>query len=155
MRQLVGRTRLQMILIDVNLLVCAYRVEADRHVPAAEWLTAILSGPQEISLINDVLAGFLRIVTNPKIFVDPAPSQHALGFVEALIASPRARWTSTSQATWRTVRNLVDNDRGLRGHLIPDAVLASTAVAHGMRLATCDHGFARFPDLDWFDPLAD
>lgn len=121
----------------------------------AEWLTAILSGPQEISLINDVLAGFLRIVTNPKIFVDPAPSQHALGFVEALIASPRARWTSSSQATWRTVRNLVDNDRGLRGHLIPDAVLASTAVAHGMRLATCDHGFARFADLDWFDPLAD
>ncbi len=144
-----------MILIDINLLVYAYRVEADRHVLAAEWLTATLSGTQDISLIDDVLAGFLRIVTNPKIFVDPAPSQHALGFVEALIASPRARWTSSSQATWRTLRTLVDHDRGLRGNLIPDTVLASTAIAHGMRLATCDRGFARFPDLDWFDPLAD
>ncbi len=144
-----------MILIDINLLVYAYRVEADRHVGAAEWLTATLSGTQEIALVNEVLAGFLRIVTNPKIFVDPAPSQHALGFIEVMIASPRARWTSSSLATWRTIRTLVDHDRKLRGNLISDTVLASTATAHGMRLATCDRGFARFPGLDWFDPLAE
>ena len=144
-----------MILIDINLLVYAYRVEAERHDGAARWLTATMSGTQEISLIDEVLAGFVQIVTNPKIFGDPAPTRHALGFVEALISSPRARWTSSSSATWRTLRALVDGDRGLRGNLIPDTFLASVAIAHGMRLATCDRGFARFAGLEWFDPLAE
>ena len=71
------------------------------------------------------------------------------------MAAPRARWTSSSQATWRTLRTLVDHDRGRRANLISDTVLASTAIAHGMRLATCDRWFAPFPEHDWFDPLAD
>lgn len=30
---------------------------------------------------------------------------------------------------------------------------AALTVEHGLRLATTDHGFARFPRLEWFDPL--
>ncbi len=36
---------------------------------------------------------------------------------------------------------------------VPDTHLAALAVDHGLRLATADGGFARFPDLDWFNPL--
>lgn len=42
---------------------------------------------------------------------------------------------------------------GLRANDVPDAALAALAIEHGLRLATSDSGFARFPRLDWFDPL--
>jgi predicted nucleic acid-binding protein len=47
----------------------------------------------------------------------------------------------------------ISQDHGIRGNLVPDAYLAALAVSHGCRLATSDRGFARFPGLDFFDPV--
>ncbi len=52
---------------------------------------------------------------------------------------------------WTGLSRLLHDDPGVVG-LVPDAFLASLAVAHGCRLATADRGFARFPGLTWFDP---
>lgn len=142
-----------MIVADVNLLVYAYRPESDRHDGAAAWLTNTLSGYEDVALLDVVLAGFLRIVTHAKVFENPAPTNHALGFVEAIYATSRARWITSAPATWRTMRELINHDRGLHGNMIPDTLLAAIAISHGARLATCDRGFARFPGLSWFDPL--
>ncbi len=142
-----------MIVADVNLLVYAYRPESDRHDAAATWLAKTLSGQEEVALLDVVLAGFLRIVTNARIFSDPAPASHALRFVEAVVAASRAQWVPSNPATWRTVRELIDHDRQLHSNMIPDTLLAAISIAHGARLATCDRGFARFPGLSWFDPL--
>ncbi len=70
------------------------------------------------------------------------------------MATPSARWVPSTPRTWQVLRRLADQDRNLRGNLVPDAFLAATAIWQGARLATCDRGFARFPDLDWYDPLA-
>ena len=142
-----------MIVADVNLLVYAYRPESDRHELAAAWLATTLSGTEEVGLLDVVLGGFLRIVTNSKIFADPAPANHALSFVEALAAASKARWVPSTPAIWRTLRELIDHDSRLHGNMIPDTLLAAITIAHGARLATCDRGFARFPGLRWFDPL--
>ena len=37
--------------------------------------------------------------------------------------------------------------------LVSDAHLAALAVEHGCRIATRDRDFARFPAVEWFDPL--
>ncbi len=142
-----------MIIADVNLLVYAYRPESDRHDSAAMWLANTLSGGEDIALLDVVLGGFLRIVTNSKIFDDPAPADHALSFVEALAGASRARWIPSTPAAWRTVREMINHDRGLHGNMIPDTLLAAITIAHGARLATCDRGFARFSGLSWFDPV--
>ncbi len=142
-----------MILIDVNVLVYAYRAESDRHDAAASWMAETLAGNQEVGVLDLVLAGFVRISTNPRIFEDPSPTADALGFVDAILQSPKARWISSSSVTWQIFHELVESDRGIRGNLVPDAYLAAAAIASGARLATCDLGFARFPRLDWFDPL--
>ncbi len=142
-----------MIVTDINLLVYAYRPESDRHELAKAWLSDTLAGREDLALIDVVMAGFLRIVTNIKIFADPAPTAHALTFVDAIVSARHARWVDSSPATWRTMRELISHDRGLRGNLIPDTLLAAITIAQGARLATCDHGFARFPGLTWFDPL--
>ncbi|TPW10422.1 MAG: putative PIN domain nucleic acid-binding protein [Acidimicrobiaceae bacterium] len=143
-----------MIVADVNLLVYAYRLESDRHDRAAAWLAETLSGGDDVALIDVVLSGFLRIVTNAKIFADPAPASHALDFVETIVSATRSRWVAASPSAWRKMRELVSSDRGLRGNLIPDAFLAAVTISQGARLATCDRGFARFPGLEWFDPLS-
>lgn len=141
-----------MIVTDVNLLVYAYRPESDRHDAAAAWLARTLPN-EDFALTDLALAGFLRLVTNSRIFSDPAPTAHALTFIEAIAAANRARWIAPTRATWRVVRELVELDRGLVGNLIPDTVLAALTIANGGRLATCDRGFARFHGLDWFDPI--
>jgi hypothetical protein len=142
------------ILPDVNVLVYAYRREAENHDAYAAWLTALVAGGDELALVDHCLAGMVRIVTNPRIVADPAPTTHALSFVDRLRGAARARSLASTPATWVTLAEMAGADRGVKGNLVPDAYLAALAITHGCRLATADRGFARFPDLDHFDPAS-
>lgn len=143
-----------MILPDVNVLVYAYRREAEDHDTYAAWLTTVVAGQDELALADHCLTGFLRIVTNPRIFGAPAPTAEALAFVDRLRRSRRGRPVAATPATWDVFAGHVAQDRGIRGNLVPDAYLAALAVSHGCRLATADRGFARFTGLEFFDPAA-
>lgn len=57
-----------------------------------------------------ILADFVRIVTNAKIFERPAPAALALDFVDRLVAAPRRRWLSASEASWTQFGALVRDD---------------------------------------------
>lgn len=142
-----------MILPDVNTLVFAYRRESERHDEYHHWLQTALTGPEDLALADHCLAGFLRIVTNPRIYLDPAPSSDAAAFVDRLRYSPKARLVAATSATWELLDDWIASDGGIRGNLVPDAYLAALAVSHGCRLATADRGFARFERLEFFDPL--
>jgi len=142
------------ILPDVNVLVYAFRREADEHERYASWLADVVAGADELALHDHALLGVVRIVTNPRIMPKPAPISLALEFVGRLHTASRARWLPAGPASWRHLGDLADHDRGITGNLVPDAYLAALALAHGCRLATADRGFARFPRLDWFDPAA-
>jgi len=140
------------ILPDVNVLVYAFRREAQGHERYASWLAEVVTGSEELALLDASLTGFLRIVTNRRVFATPAPAEVALGFVTRLRNGARARWLPTGAPSWDRLDQLVASDRGIVANLVPDAHLAAVALAHGCRLATADRGFARFPGLDWFDP---
>jgi uncharacterized protein len=142
------------ILPDVNILVCAYRREAEDHDAYAAWLTMLVAGHDELALVDHCLTGFLRIVTNPRILADPAPTSAALAFVDRLRGARRGRPVAATTSTWDVLAGHIAGDRGIRGNLVPDAYLAALAVSHGCRLATADRGFARFPGLEFFDPVA-
>jgi hypothetical protein len=141
------------ILPDVNILVFAYRRESDHHDEYHRWLQTVLTGPEDLALVDHCLTGFLRIVTNPRIYVDPAPATEAAVFVDQLRLSPRARPVAATSATWELLNDWIASDHGIRGNLFPDAYLAALAVSHGCRLATADRGFARFEHLEFFDPI--
>jgi uncharacterized protein len=142
------------ILPDVNVLVYAYRREAEEHDAYAAWLTTLVAGDDELALADHCLTGFLRVVTNPRIFTDPAPTAGALAFVDRLRRARRGRPVTATSATWDVLARHIAQDRGIRGNLVPDAYLAALAVSHGCRLATADRGFARFPELEFFNPVA-
>jgi uncharacterized protein len=143
-----------MIVPDVNVLVYAYRREAQRHQQYAAWLTGVVAGDDELGLVEGALTGFVRVVTNPRIVADPAPTSEALRFVHALRTGRRARWLAATDATWAQLESFARTDHQVRGNLVPDAWLAAVARSHGGRVATADRGFARFEGLDWFDPAA-
>jgi uncharacterized protein len=141
------------ILPDVNVLVYAYRREAEDHDAYATWLTTLVAGRDELALADHCLTAFLRIVTNPRVFTDPAPAAEALTFVDRLRRARRGRPMTATPATWDVLAGHIAQDRGIRGNLVPDAYLAALAVSHGCRLATADRGFARFAGLEFFNPV--
>lgn len=143
-----------MIVPDVNVLVFAHRRESTDHVLYAHWLNELASGPEELGLADTALLGFLRVVTNRRIFHDPTPMSEALAFVEALRSARRARSLAGSGAVWNLFADLAMTDTHVRANLVPDAWIAALALAHGGRVASNDRGFARFDRLDWFDPAA-
>jgi toxin-antitoxin system PIN domain toxin len=142
------------IVPDVNVLVYAHHRDAATHEQYAEWLADVVAGADELGLVEAALTGFLRVVTHPRVFADPATSSQALAFVTALRGGKQARTLAATEATWQHFADIAAADRQVRGTLVPDAWLAAMARSHGGRLATADRGFARFAGLRWFDPVA-
>ena len=143
-----------MILPDVNVIVYAYKREEEHHARYADWLNDVAAGSEPLVLVDLVLTGFLRIVTNPRIYADPTPLGEGLAFVAALRNARPSRSVRGTTAAWEQFAAFAQADRMLRGNLVPDAWLAAIAVSIGARVATADSGFSRFDGLDWFDPVA-
>jgi predicted nucleic acid-binding protein len=61
------------------------------HEQNADWLKAVVDGPEPFALGVLVAVGFVRIVTNTTIYEDPTPLPVALAAIEQLAAHPRCR----------------------------------------------------------------
>jgi predicted nucleic acid-binding protein len=59
------------ILVDANLLIYAHVSSFPQHTQARDWLDGQLSGRARVGLPWPSLLGFLRIVTNPRVFQRP------------------------------------------------------------------------------------
>ena len=141
-----------MILPDVNVLVYAARDDRPACAQYRAWLGDVLAGPEPVALVTPVLAGFLRVVTNPRIFPRPSTLDDALGFVDAVCAAPAAVVPALSE---RIAGILSDVCRraGATADRVPDAYLAAIAIDLDAELVTADRGFSRFTGLRWRHPL--
>lgn len=142
-----------MILPDVNVLVGAHRQDQAEFAPMREWLEGEISSSRPFALADVAVASYLRIVTNPRIYAQPASLEIAIGSVNAIIEQPTCLNVGAGERHWAIFRDLLEQ-ADARGNLVPDAHLAAIAVEHGATVATRDRGFARFPGVPWFDPLA-
>ena len=141
-----------MILPDVNVLIYAFYENADEHPAYARWLNQARRDGEDLLYPDSVLLGFLRIVTSPRIYAQPAPLGRALAFTTALRRGRRSRTVEDHESVGSAFDRLVAGDGQIRGPMVPDAYLAAVAISHKARLATRDRGFSRFPGLNWFDP---
>jgi len=140
-----------MFMPDVNVLVYAHREDSDHHQHDAAWLIHLVTGDQPFALSELVLSGFVRVVTNRRIFRDPSPIGAALEFVEQLIARPTCRLVRPGPRHLRIFLALC-RDLELTGGLVADAYHAALALEHGCTWITNDTDFARFGDLRWETP---
>ena len=140
-----------MLLPDVNILIYAHREDGPEHERYAGWLRALTVSSAPFALSGVVLAGFLRIVTNRRIFDSPTPMDTAIRFCQQLVTRPRAVMIAPGRRHWDIFVGLC---RKIEGPLVTDAYLAALAIEHGCELVSTDSDFARFPELRWRHPLA-
>lgn len=143
-----------MILLDVNVLVGAFRDDAERHTAYREWLFAEISDGAAFALSEAVLTGFLRVVTHPRVFTRPSPLSQAMEFADALLALPGCRLSRAGPRYWEILRHICRH-ADARGNLVADAAHAALAIEHDCVWITADRDFARFPGLRWRHPLDD
>ena len=142
-----------MLLPDVNVLVYAHRQDSTADHPLhARWLTELATGREPFALSLLALAGFVRIVTNPRIFRRPSTLEEAFAFVGELERRPTARLIGPGHAHLEIFRRLCES-AGAAGKLVADAQHAAVALEHGCTLITTDSDFDRFPGLRWRHPL--
>lgn len=135
---------------DVNVLVYAHRQDETWHQGYRDWLETALAGPQPLALSVLVAVGFIRVVTNPRIYADPTPLPVALAVVEQLASHPRCRVIAPQAGHLAEVARLC-RAVGAMGKHVADAQHAAVAIAEGATWVTRDDDFARFAHhgLEW------
>ncbi|MEI6515559.1 MAG: type II toxin-antitoxin system VapC family toxin [bacterium] len=141
-----------MILMDVNILVYAFRKDATDHARYRNWLHGIVNAPSAFGISNLVLSGFLRIVTHPKVFKQPSTWIEATEFVRMVRNQPNCRSIACGERHWDIFTDLC-RKADAKGNLVADAFLAAIAIESGCEWITTDRDFAKFPGLKWRHPL--
>ena len=77
-----------MILLDVNVLVDAFRSDQPRHRPVRVWFEQMVYGDAAFGVPELALSGCLRMVTHPRVFNEPEDVEDALAFAERLRELP-------------------------------------------------------------------
>jgi toxin-antitoxin system PIN domain toxin len=141
-----------MILIDVNILVYAKRLDSPNHLKFHAWLEETLRSDSIIGLSHLVLSGVVRILTHPQIFGVPTQLDEALEYVNFLRENPACNLVSPGEQHWEIFTRLCKS-AGAKGNLVSDAFFAALAIESGAEWITADRDYARFPGLRWRHPL--
>jgi toxin-antitoxin system PIN domain toxin len=139
---------------DVNVLVAASRSDHPHHTIARNWLEqSLIDAAQGASLTLQpmVIASFLRLVTHPKIFVQPTPMSEALRFIDAMLSTTGVAQPALG-AEWPMFRKLCA-DKALAANDVPDAWLAAAVLHQGEHLVSFDNDFKRLLPKSQFTRL--
>lgn len=129
---------------DVNVLVAASRADHPHHATALAWLTQAIEQAQlrsDLKLLGIVVASFLRLVTHPKIFAVPTPTEQAIAFIDSVLANPGVSMLAAMDA-WPQLRTLCLAHQ-LSATSLPDAWIAACVLQKKEVLVTFDTDFVR------------
>ncbi|MEM1126696.1 MAG: TA system VapC family ribonuclease toxin [Bacteroidota bacterium] len=127
---------------DINVLVAASRADHAHHAPARSWLEEGLHRVRtegRLGLLPMVTAGFLRLVTNKRIFPVPTPLREATAFIDALTIRPGVVLLDLPPV-WDDLARLCERQQ-LISNAVPDAWIAVAVRAHAEHLVTFDRDF--------------
>jgi len=141
------------MLVDANLLLYAVDEASPFHAAAKSWLEDVMNGPRRVGLPWQTLSAFLRIVTSPRALEHPLPPAPAWAAVRAWLDVPVV-WVPAPTEGHAQILGRLIVDLDLRANQIPDAVLATLCIEHGLRIVSADTDFARFTEVTWHNPLA-
>lgn len=143
-----------MILVDVNLLVAATMTASSGHRAAHAWLQERLTGTARVGLPWVSIAGFIRVVGQPRAWERPLPVGGAVSVARSWLSRPCAWIPEAGPRHLDVLEALLLSQPSVR--LVTDAHLAAIAIEHGLELCSRDRDFARWSDLGlrYRDPLA-
>jgi toxin-antitoxin system PIN domain toxin len=141
------------IVVDANLLIYAHVASFTQHETARQWLDEQINGSSRVGMPWPCLLGFIRIVTNPRVFERPETGPNAWKQVAAWLACDSIWIPRPTERHADILGDLIIN-LGIAANLVPDAHLAALAIEHGLTLYSTDSDFTRFPKLRFLNPLS-
>ena len=130
---------------DVNVLVAAFRSDHSHHDIARRWLSRAredsADGVASLTLLLVVMIGFVRLVTNTRVFAQPDTVEDAIAFLDTVLDAPGAT-LAESASEWPMLRVML-LAKNLHGNAVTDAWIATAAQARGEHLVTFDRDFRR------------
>ena len=141
-----------MIIPDINLLIYAYNSDAPRHKSSKKWWEELLSGGEIVGLPWAVSCGFLRLMTHPRVMVEPLVPGEAIEIMKDWFSVPNVR-TVTPGSTHLDVLEVILGEVGSAGPLTTDAHIAAIAIEYNADVHSNDNDFDRFSGLRRVNPL--
>lgn len=142
-----------MIVPDLNLLLYAEIDAFPQHEEARRWWEEVMNGERQVGITSVCLFGFIRTVTNRRVFTDPLPVEDAIGRVRRWLERPHTVFlvpgTGHLETAFRLLKSL-----GAGGNLTTDVQLAAHAVEYNGEVYSNDGDFGRFEGVPWVNPLA-
>jgi uncharacterized protein len=136
------------ILPDVNVLLYAFRSDAENHAAYRNWLEGVLNGEMAYGMSPQVLASVIRLATHPRIFVRPDSLADAVAFASVLLDQPHCQLIQPGPRHWGIFTRLCQRANAY-GNLVQDAWMAALAIESGCEWITNDRDYARFDGLQW------
>jgi hypothetical protein len=140
------------ILADVNVLIYAFRRDSARHGISKAWLDKVINSDMQFGVSPLALSAVTRITTNPRIFAQPSSIEEAFRYCDNLLGQPHREIVQPGERHWGIFRRLCV-ETGTRGARTTDAWFAALAIESGCTWITYDRDYARFPELDWQEPV--
>ena len=142
-----------MIIPDTNLLVYAYNDEVSQHTAARQWWEDLVAGHESVGIPWVVSTAFIRLMTNPRVFTSPLSTSDAIGHVQEWFQQQHIAPVDPGPGHFSHLRRTLEA-AGRGGNLVPDAHIAAIAIEHQAEVHTYNaRDFARFPGLQWRNPL--
>lgn len=132
---------------DVNVLVAAFRDEHVHHQAARAWLTGALEDCARggsLEILPMVAVGFVRLVTNARVFPLAVGAATAHAFIRSILSVPGASMPRLGPE-WGAFEKL-SVDLKLAGNDVSDGWIAAAVKANGLRLVTFDTDFGDLLD---------
>jgi uncharacterized protein len=142
------------MLLDANVLLYATDPTSASGPRAQQVLVDALNGDERVGLPWQSIGAFMRIATNPRAAAHPMTGEEAWEWVEQWLALDITWIPPATDVTARCYGELASKIN-ITSNLVPDAMLAALAIEHGQVLWSADTDFARFPGLQWLNPMTD
>ena len=143
-----------MIIPDVNLLVYAHNESSKFHTAASQWWEGSLNGDTTIFLPHVCINGFIRIMTHPKILMEPLDVSEAFEMVDIWLDSSCISLLAPGLRHYEFYKKAL-LEIGVGGKLTTDAYIAAMAMENQATVFSNDSDFSRFPGLRWQNPLVE
>jgi hypothetical protein len=140
------------ILPDVNVLLYAFRSDAEDHAAHRTWLETVVNGEAAYGMSPQVLASVIRLATHPRIFVHPSRIEDVVAFAAVLLEQQQCQIVQPGPQHW-SIFTALCLTANAKGNLVQDAWLAALAIESGCEWITMDRDFARFEGLRWRPPF--
>jgi toxin-antitoxin system PIN domain toxin len=140
-------------LVDANLLLYAHHGQFPSHGMARRWWGDTLSHVALVGIPWPTILAFVRISTHPRALERPLAMGTAWATVEEWLDRPNVWIPGPTDRHRSTLARMLLNTNATGNHTT-DAHLAALAVEWGLQLQSADRDFARYPGLNWHNPLA-